>query len=472
MIHIIKMLIIPTFIFGSLISSARGHGSSTNENGTVKLKELQPGQSRQRVDGSVDKVHKDGAGYTHSYVDGGGNKHNESIRYDQNNHEVKTGEAIHPRNGGPAYVEQRSQPRQQQPQVQYRAPEVNRNGTIKLKELAPGESRVRADGTTDKVHRDGAGYTHSYVDGRGERHNESIRYDQRTGREVKMSDTEHRFNGDVVTHYRNGAYDVRGNDGLRSRRNSSGGYIYQERHDTWNNRPVIYREYNNNYKTVFVQNNYYGSSVYFYRPSYYGYSEYSRVLSPWSQPSYYTWDWNYNNRYSSYYRPYGRYASPSQWLTDYMIMSLIQSRYDRVTYDDDVVSYAQDSYGVSEAIREEIRMQVEQSLRAQRTSVQLDSGMDPQQIIVSGRLMVVHESILATDSYGSECQIDESDIVRIVSQDYQGQARLRVITAKTGSCGINSIITVSTDNLIQMENDFQSRIQLGMGEMRRRNVGQ
>lgn len=153
-------------------------------------------------------------------------------------------------------------------------------------------------------------------------------------------------------------------------------------------------------------------------------------------------------------------------------MSLIQSRYDRVTYADEVVSYAQDSYGVSEAIREEIRMQVEQSLRAQRTSVQLDSGMDPQQIIVNGRLMVVHESILATDSYGSECQIDESDIVRIVSQDYQGQAKLRVIAAKSGSCGLGSILTVSTDNLIQMENDFQSRIQLGMGEMRRRNVGQ
>ena len=475
----IKALVLPMLLFVSLSAGAQ----SRNQNGTVPLKDLSAGQSRQRADGSVDKVHKDGGGYTHTYIDKGGNKVNQPIRFDQNSgREIPGAKSVHPRDGGQAVVIPQ-QPRQQtqqydgrQQQQQSRpyssGPAVNQNGTVKLNQLAPGQSRVRADGTTDKVHKDGGGYTHSYVDRQGERHNESIRYDSR-GQERKISDTEHRNNGQVVTQYRNGNIDVRGSDGLRSRRNNSGGYVYQERRETWNNQRAVYRDYQNNYRSVYIENNYYGSPVYFYRPSVYGYSDYVRVLSPWSRPTQYAWEWNYNSRYRGYYSPYAVYSTPSQWLTDYMIMSLIQSRFERVLYNDDVYSYTQGTGSLDSMIRDEIRLQVEQSLRYQQTAVQFNSSMDPSNIIRNGRLMVADEAMYAVDQNGNQCVLDESDVVRIVSlaSVYEGQAQVRVVSAKRGSCYIGSYVSVSMENLIDMENEFQSRIQLGMREMRSRNLG-
>lgn len=487
MINFFKKLVIPALLFVTLFANAQ----SRNQNGTVKLSELRPGESRQRADGSIDTRHKDGGGYTHQYIDKSGQQVKQPIRIDQNSgREVPGAKSVRPAGGGPAVViparqDQRPQVTQQRqqdfrPQVQqqdYRSqqsrPEVNHNGTVKLKELQPGQLRTRVDGSTDRVHKDGGGFTHSYRDSQGERHNESIRYDSR-GQQVKISDTEHRHNGQVVTKYRSGAVDVRDTDGLRYRRDTSGGYVYQDRRDTWNNHRAIQRDYGNNYHSTYIENNYYGAQVFFFRPSYYGYSEYERVLTPWSRPSRYSWnEWNFNPRYRGYYSPYDVYATPSQWVTDYILMSLIQSRFERVLYNDDVYSYTQRSGGLSDMVRDEIRMQVERSLRYQQSAVQFNSIMDPSQIITSGRLMVVSEAMGAQDQNGYECVLDESDVVRLISQSssYNGEARLRVVSAKLGSCEVGSYVSISTENLIEMENDFQSRIQLGMREMRTRNLG-
>lgn len=363
--------------------------------------------------------------------------------------------------------------------------------TIPLKKVRPGDTRTRADGTFDKVHKDGKGYTHTYTDSRGNLRKESIRYNK-YGKEVKMSDTERKSNGDVITRYKSGISEVRTHDGLRYQEDRYGKTIYKERKDTWNNRPVIYREYRNNYKTVYVQNYYYGSPVYFYRPSLFDDNYYSYTLRTWNRPVHYTWGWNYIQRYPRYhyyYRPYVSYYSPAYWLTDYLIMSLIQANYERVAsnadYADDGDEY--DDYDnndndyrdsnnqatLSEAVKEEIRKQVELALRNQQQAVKNNSTMEPSQILTEGRLMVVHADLNVEDQSGNQCQLDEGDVVRILSQPstQNPTAQLKVVSAKGTSCAAGTTLTISSTNLLEMENEFQSRIQQGMSEMQKNKVG-
>ena len=344
-----------------------------------------------------------------------------------------------------------------------------------LKDLRPGEGRTRVDGTTDLVHKDGRGYTHTFVDNNGSVRKESIRYDNKTGREVKISDTERRQNGDVITKYKSGVSEVRTRDGLRYEQDRYGKKVYQESHSTWNNHNVIYRQYNNNYTTVYVQNNYYGSPSYFYRPTYFDYDYYNYSLSSWRQPVYYNWHWSYNPWYTEYYRPYPTYYSPAYWLTDYLLMSLIQSNYERMAADSEIRSQ-QEQYNqvrLSEQIKEEIRAQVEQSLRQQQQSVKTQSTMDPTQLLRQGRLMVVHSQLSVEDQSGGQCQLDEGDVIRLLTQPSSQEpvVQLSVVSAKGTSCPIGTTLSLSATNLVEMESEFQSRIQQGMTEMKSGNVG-
>ncbi len=251
--------------------------------------------------------------------------------------------------------------------------------------------------------------------------------------------------------------------------------MYQEKYSTWNNRPVIYRQYNNNYTTVYVQNNYYGYPSYFYRPSYYDYNYYSWTLTTWSRPVSYNWHWSYNPWYYNYYRPYVSYYSPAYWLTDYLLMSLIQSNYDRIAADNEVIAVQQqyNQVAISEQIKEEVRIQVEQALKQQQAAVQNNTTMDPAQILTQGRLMVVHSDLTVEEADGSQCQLDEGDVLRLINQPTSQNpiAELKVVSAKGTSCPAGTTLSLSASNLIEMENEFQARIQQGMTEMKNTNVG-
>lgn len=355
-----------------------------------------------------------------------------------------------------------------------RPPATNKNGTVLLKELNPGQSRTRADGTTDRVHKDGNGYTHTFVDKNGSVRKESIRYDK-SGKEVKISDTERRANGDVVTKYKSGVTQYQSRDGLKYQQDKYGKTVYQETKSTWNNRPVIYRQYNNNYTTVYVQNNYYGTPAYFYRPTYFDYNYYSYTLASWNRPVYYSWHWTYNPWYNEYYRPYSTYQSPSYWLTDYLLMAMIQSNYERIAADNEVMAQqAQyNQIAMSQQIKDEVRRQVEEALRDQQQAVQTQSTMNPSEILTQGRLMVVHTDLNVEDQNGSQCQLDEGDVIRLLTQPSAQNpiVQLSVVSAKGTSCPIGTTLRMSSSNLVEMESEFQSRIQQGMTEMKSGNVG-
>ena len=65
--------------------------------------------------------------------------------------------------------------------------------------------------------------------------------------------------------------------------------------------------------------------VRYYRPSFYVYA-----YNPWPQPIVYGWGWRsspWYGYYGGYFTPYPVYASPSLWLTDYLIAATLESAY-------------------------------------------------------------------------------------------------------------------------------------------------
>ncbi len=156
-------------------------------------------------------------------------------------------------------------------------------------------------------------------------------------------------------------------------------------------------------------------------------------------------------------------------------MSLIQANYDRIAADNEVIAVQQqyNQVAISEQIKEEVRIQVEQALKQQQAAVQNNTTMDPAQILTQGRLMVVHADLTVEEADGSQCQLDEGDVLRLINQPTSQNpiAELKVVSAKGTSCPAGTTLSLSASNLIEMENEFQARIQQGMTEMKNTNVG-
>ena len=106
-------------------------------------------------------------------------------------------------------------------------------------------------------------------------------------------------------------------------------------------RPYMYRN------AAFVQRTYYmngvaynrlyrpyvlgGAPINVYAPGYYYPAPfYGWAYAPWGAPIAYSWGWAGNpwyGYYGGYFTPYPVYASPSQWLTDYMVAQTLQADY-------------------------------------------------------------------------------------------------------------------------------------------------
>src|ERR1039457_1300534 len=87
------------------------------------------------------------------------------------------------------------------------------------------------------------------------------------------------------------------------------------------------RYYHNYYGRYY----YHGMYVNPYYPSfYYGPAFYGWAYNPWVAPVSYGWGWGGNpwyGYYGAYFTPYPVYASPSLWLTDYIIANSLQAAY-------------------------------------------------------------------------------------------------------------------------------------------------
>ena len=117
--------------------------------------------------------------------------------------------------------------------------------------------------------------------------------------------------------------------------------------------------------------------VRYYRPAFYVYA-----YNPWPRPIVFAWGWGgspWYGYYGGYFTPYPVYASPSLWLTDYLIAATLETAYQERMAAQQAAS-AGNMYAsgggqsapmtpeVKQAIADEVRRQIDRERAAGRTA--------------------------------------------------------------------------------------------------------
>jgi hypothetical protein len=285
--------------------------------------------------------------------------------------------------------------------------------------------------------------------------------------------------GAIIRHAPNGVRNVEvirpGNRIVVAR--SYGGYVQ---------RPVVYRGHDFVQRTyiyggrpiVRVYNPYRwgGITVNIYRPvRYYPVSYYTYAYSPWVRPVRWSWGWGIGTPwygfYGGWFTPYPVYASPSLWLTDYLVATTLEEAYrERMAARADAIAAANANYGqtpltedVKQAISDEVRRQLDQERAEQQNA-------NYQPVLFGGggeHVFVVANALNAMSDRG-ECVLTEGDVLHLGGSPPMGTelASVNVMASKGGECRRGSIVTVAVADLQEMQNHMRATLDQGLEEMR------
>jgi len=230
------------------------------------------------------------------------------------------------------------------------------------------------------------------------------------------------------------------------------------------------------YHGVFI--NVYAPSV-FYHPAYYGWA-----YNPWAVPVHYGWGWYgspWYRHYGYYFAPYSVYPSAAFWLTDFMLAAALQQSYDAQMAAGEAYGPPPDSGGapeltpeVKQQIADEVRNQLAlENQEAQQNAQQQDinpgsSGIDRMLNDGETHVFVVGATLDVVDADQSECSLSEGDVLGLQSPPI-GDARavdLLVLASKGGQeCPRQDIVSVSLDDLQEMQNHMRETIDQGLQEL-------
>jgi hypothetical protein len=229
-----------------------------------------------------------------------------------------------------------------------------------------------------------------------------------------------------------------------------------------------------NYRGVYV-NPYY--PAYYYGPAYYGW-----VYNPWAAPVSYAWGWGGNpwyGYYGGYFTPYPVYASPSLWLTDYMISSSLATAYQaraesQQGQGDALSNPAPLTPEVKQEISDEVRRQVALE-NAEAQSAGQNSEPDAasssiQRSLTDGvqHVFVAGQDLDLVDASGAECAISQGDALQLTGQNPPDatSVNLAVLASKGGrECPKGDTVSVALQDLQDMQNNMRETIDRGMKEL-------
>jgi hypothetical protein len=215
--------------------------------------------------------------------------------------------------------------------------------------------------------------------------------------------------------------------------------------------------------------------VRYYRPSFYSYA-----YNPWARPVSYSWGWGgspWYGYYGGYFTPYPVYASPSLWLTDYVIAATLEAAYqERMAARSAQNSYYRDSEqsapmtpDVKQAIADEVRRQIELE-RSAGQNPNFPTGEDANIFTDREPHVFVVGNTLAVDSSDGECTIAEGDVLRLNGPPPPdaSYADLTVLSSRGRNCRRGSTVSVELQDLQEMHNQMVATVERGMGDLQAR----
>jgi hypothetical protein len=211
--------------------------------------------------------------------------------------------------------------------------------------------------------------------------------------------------------------------------------------------------------------------VRYYRPTFYVYA-----YNPWPRPIAYGWGWSgrpWYGYYGGYFTPYPVYASPSLWLTDYLIAATLEAAYqERMDarsasagnmYADNGGQSAPMTPEVKQAIADEVRRQIDR----ERAEGQNAGGQDSNIFADNGPHVFVAHTTFAVNSNVGECSIGEGDVLQMNGPPPMNSptADLIVLASRGQDCRKGSTVSVALQDLQEMHNQMQATIDRGMGDL-------
>jgi hypothetical protein len=230
----------------------------------------------------------------------------------------------------------------------------------------------------------------------------------------------------------------------------------------------------------------------YYAPGFYGW-----VYYPWARPVAYTWGWAGEPWYGfhhAYFTPLPVYASASLWLADFLLAESLREAY--LSRSENFAAPAtapsaeaaasaipeggpgapaagpaQGETPITPEIREAIAQEVQRQLAQQHADAanpeQANQGELPAVLRDPQHVFVVSSSLDVTVG-DEECGLTPGDVLRLngVPPDGTVVADVRVVSSKRSDCAAGSVVTVSVNDLQEMHNNFQEKIDTGLGTLR------
>lgn len=264
------------------------------------------------------------------------------------------------------------------------------------------------------------------------------------------------------------------------------GHEYVSRTYYFSGRPyaLYYRGYP--YRGIYL-NGY--APYYYWRPAFYGWA-----YNPWYSPISYRWGWfgsPWYGYYGYYFNPYPSYPSASFWLTDFLFSTSLSEAYS-AGYNAGASSYASSSSydpnqvvltpEVKNAIAAEVQNQIALE-NSESQTVNSGGDIDPNssglpRILAETspahpRTFLVGSPIDVTDPSGEQCTLTPGDVLRISNPPGADatSAYMEVMASKRGECSSGTTVSVSLEDLQEMQNYMRAGIDQGLQDLQKHQNG-
>jgi hypothetical protein len=235
----------------------------------------------------------------------------------------------------------------------------------------------------------------------------------------------------------------------------------------------------------------YGVEVYapgrYYSPAFYGWAYY-----PWGAPVAFAWGWGaepWYGSYGRYFAPYPMYASPSDWMTDYVISQNLAAAYAaqqaQSSQQGQSTQQAPAAYAQSTGqpvLTPDIKAQIATEVKAQ---IQLESAeaqanaqgqeVDPKDSSINRmfndgqtHVFIASSSLDVADESGNECPLTDGDVLRLAPQQDASapDGSLTVLASKGGKeCQLGATVHVAFNDLQEMQNSMRAMIDQGLQKL-------
>ena len=216
---------------------------------------------------------------------------------------------------------------------------------------------------------------------------------------------------------------------------------------------------------------------------YYGIGFYGWAYNPWAAPVAYSWGWGarpWYGYYGGYFTPYPVYATPSLWLTDYLIATTLEA-----SYEAHMAAQAQAEAAGSAPvaaltpetkalIAEEVKRQVAlENAEAQANAANQESpaaGSSIARMLSDGQphVFVAGKELDVTDSTGAECAVTDGDVLELQAPPPPDAttASLLVLSSHGGvECRAQASVQVGFEDLQDMQNHMRETVDQGLAEL-------